>query len=315
MTRTVATQKPQARQDRPLFAIMLRLFAMMMLAATYTIGKILIDRGANLTEVLFYRQLVALPVATVWALATIGPVLKPRAPMRTHATRTALGLFGMLLNFGAVALLPLAEATSIGFTMPIFATILSALVLKEQTGIHRWTAVLIGFVGVVIMAHPDSGHFASWGVLVALGGAFVTATVAIVIRDLARIESSPMIVFWFTLLSLPPMGVLMLWFGQSHDLVTWLLFIGLGLTGGLAQMLMTSALRWGPISLVIPMDYSQIIWATISGWLIWATWPLPSTWAGAALIAASGLYIAWREHVRRQTSIISPTEDRAGRSG
>ena len=309
------TQKPGPRQDRPLFAVMLRLIAMMMLAATYAFGKLLLERGANLTEVIFYRQLVALPVAAIWALATLGPALKPQAPIRTHATRTALGLFGMLLNFGAVALLPLAEATSIGFTMPIFATILSALVLKEQTGIHRWTAVMIGFAGVLIMTHPESGNFASVGVLIALAGAFVTATVSIVLRDLARTESSQVIVFWFTLMSLPPIAVLMLWFGQSHDLVTWLLFIGLGLTGGLAQMLMTSALRWGPVSLVIPMDYSQIIWATGAGWLLWSTWPLPSTWAGAALIAASGLYIAWREHVRRQTSIISPTEDRGGRSG
>ena len=310
------TGKPApTRQDRPLFAVTLRLLAMMMLATTYPIGKLLLERNANLIEVIFYRQLFALPVATVWALATLGPALKPRAPLRTHATRTGLGLLGMLLNFGAVALLPLAEATSIGFTMPIFATILSALILKEQTGIHRWTAVLIGFGGVVIMTHPESGNFASIGVLVALAGAFVTATVSIVLRDLARTESSPIIVFWFTLLSLPPIGLLMLWFGQLHDLTSWLLFVGLGLSGGLAQMLMTSALRWGPVSLVIPMDYSQIIWATGAGWLLWATWPLPSTWAGAALIAASGLYIAWREHVRRQTSIISPTEDRGGTSG
>ena len=315
MSKANVMEKAVARQDRPLFAITLRLLAMMMLAATYTMGKLLLERGANLAEVLFYRQFIALPVATIWALAKIGPALRPRAPLRTHATRTALGLFGMLLNFGAVALLPLAEATSIGFTMPIFATILSALILKEQTGIHRWTAVLIGFVGVVIMAHPGTAHFASVGVLVALGGAFVTATVSIVLRDLGRTESSPVIVFWFTLLSLPPLALLMLWFGQSHDLVTWLLFTGLGVTGGLAQMLMTSALRWAPVSLVIPMDYSQIIWATAAGWLVWATWPLPSTWAGAALIAASGLYIAWREHVRQQTPSISPTEDRAGRSG
>jgi len=303
------------RQDRPLFAIMLRLLAMMMIGATYAIGKLLLERGANLTEVLFYRQLFAFPVAAVWALAMVGTALMPRAPIRGHATRTALGRLGMLLNFGAVALLPLAEATSIGFTMPIFATILSALLLKERTGIHRWSAVLVGFVGVVIMAHPESANFASMGLFVALAGALVTAMVAIVLRDLGRTESSPVIVFWFTLLSLPPMGLLMLWFGQSHDLVTWLLFLGLGLTGGIAQLLMTAALRWGPVSLVIPMDYSQMIWATWAGWLLWATWPEPSTWAGAALIAASGLYIAWREHVRRSAPAVSPTEDRAGKSG
>lgn len=305
----------EARADRPLYAIGLRLLAMMMLAATYAIGKLLVERGANLVEILFYRQLLAFPVAAIWALATIGPALLPRAPLRVHTARTALGLLGMLLNFAAVALLPLAEATSIGFTMPIFATILSALLLKEQTGIHRWSAVIVGFVGVVIMAHPDTASLASTGLLAALGGAFVTALVAIVLRDLGRRESSPVIVFWFTLLSLPPLGLLLIRFGQAHDPLTWLLFVALGISGGAAQLLMTSALRWGPVSIVIPMDYSQLIWATLAGWLLWASWPLPATWAGAALIATSGLYIAWREQVRQREPAVSPAEDRAGRSG
>ncbi|MCW2396793.1 MULTISPECIES: DMT family transporter [unclassified Sphingobium] len=310
-----AAPSAPARRDRPLFAIMLRLLAMMMIGATYAIGKLLIERGANLAEVVFYRQLFAFPVAALWAVALMGTALLPKAPMRTHITRTSLGMIGMLLNFGAVALLPLAEATSIGFTMPIFATILSALLLREQTGVHRWSAVLLGFVGVVIMTHPDSANFASAGVFVALGGAMVTALVAIVLRDLGKRESAPIIVFWFTLLSLPPLGLMLIWYGQSHDPVAWLLFIGLGLTGGAAQLFMTSALRYGPVSIVIPMDYSQMIWATLAGWLLWSYWPEPSTWVGAGLIAASGLYIAWREHVRRRALTVSPDEDRAGRSG
>jgi drug/metabolite transporter (DMT)-like permease len=303
------------RRDRPLFAIVLRLLAMIMLAATYVLGKMLVERGAHIAEITFYRQLFAFPVAATWAFATIGrTVLKPKAPLRAHLTRTIVGFTGMFLNFGAVALLPLAEATSIGFTMPIFATILSAMFLRERTGAHRWSAVILGFVGVLIMAHPESANFASIGLFVALAGAFVTAVVAIVLRDLGRIESPPVVVFWFTLLSLPPLGLATLFFGGAHDPETWLLFIGLGVAGGVAQLLMTSSLRWGPVSIVIPMDYSNMIWATWAGWIFWSTWPAPSTWAGATLIAMSGLYIAWREHVRHRETI-SPEEDRAGRSG
>jgi len=309
------TGAPAPHVDRPLFAIGLRLAAMMMLAATYALGKLLVTRDVALVEIVFYRQLFALPIVTIWLLATIGPAFAPRAPLRTHGTRTMLGLIGMLLNFGAVALLPLAEATSIGFTMPIFATILSALFLKEPTGLHRWSAVGLGFVGVVIMAHPESANLASPGLFVALAGAFVTALVAIVLRDLSRTESAPVIVFWFTLLSLPPLGLLLIWWAQAHDPLTWALIVALGFAGGAAQMFMTSALKWGPVSLVIPMDYSQMIWATWAGWLLWSSWPTPSTWAGAALIAISGLYIAWREHVRHRPRRISPAEDLAGRSG
>lgn len=301
--------------DRPLFAIGLRLLAMALLAASYAIGKLLTERGTNLVEILFYRQLFALPVAAGWVIATVGFALRPAAPMRAHATRTSLGLFGMLLNYGAVSLLPLAEATSIGFTMPIFATILAALFLREPTGIHRWSAVLVGFVGVVIMAHPESANFASTGLFVALAGALVTAVVSLVLRDLGRREKPAIIVFWFAFLSLPPMGLLMFWFAQAHDLTEWGLLLALGLTGGGAQLLMTAALRWGPVSMIVPMDYSQMVWATLAGWLFWMSWPSPATFAGAALIATSGLYIAWREHVRRSMPAVSPDKDRAGRSG
>jgi drug/metabolite transporter (DMT)-like permease len=301
--------------DRPLFAILLRLFAMMMIALTYALGKLLSERHVALTEIVFYRQLFALPLVAGWLLATAGPSIIPTRRIGTHISRTLLGLTGMMLNFGAVALLPLAEATSIGFTMPIFATILSALLLKEPTGIHRWSAVVLGFVGVVVMAHPDSANLADIGLFVALAGALVTASIAIVLRDLNRTEPAPAIVFWFTLLSLPPLGAVLLFSGTAHEPSVWALFLLLGLAGGAAQLLMTSALKWGPVSIVIPMDYSQIIWATLAGWLIWNTWPAGPTWAGAALIAASGLYIAWREHLRRRAPGVSPAAPRAGRSG
>ena len=301
--------------DRPLFAIGLRLLAMIMLATSYALGKVLAERGTNIVEILFYRQAFALPLAAGWAYATVGMALSPKAPMRTHVTRTMLGLIGMVLNYGAVSLLPLAEATSIGFTMPIFATVLSALVLREPTGMHRWTAVLVGFVGVIVMAHPESTNLASSGFLVAISGAFVTALVALVLRDLAKAEQPVVIVFWFASLSVLPLSILMVWFAQPHGAVDWLLLLTLGISGGAAQLLMTAALRWGPISIVIPMDYSQMIWATAAGWFIWSSWPAPATWFGAILIAASGLYIAWRENVRHSVPAVSPVEDRGGRSG
>lgn len=297
-----------------MLAIVLRLIAMFMLATTYVCGKLLSDRGVGISEIVFYRQLFAWPLVASWLVATMGvPAMKTNR-FGMHVSRSILGMIGMLLNFGAVALLPLAESTSIAFTMPIFATILSAMVLREHIGIHRWSAVLLGFVGVVIMAHPDSTHLASVGLIVALAGAFVTAIISIVLRDLNRTEQAPTIVFWFTTISLPPLAVLALTSGTSHDATQWALLVLLGITGGAAQLLMTFALRFAPVSIVIPMDYSQLIWATLAGWLLWNSWPTPGGWVGAALIAAAGLYIAWREQVRRSAAL-SPDEDRSGRSG
>ncbi len=303
------------RHDRPMLAIVLRLIAMLMLATTYICGKLLTDRGVGIGEIVFYRQLFAWPVAAAWLLATMGPSAVKTSRFGMHVSRSILGMIGMLLNFGAVALLPLAESTSIAFTMPIFATILSAMVLREHIGIHRWSAVLLGFVGVVIMAHPDSTNLASFGVLVALAGAFVTAIISVVLRDLNKTEHAPTIVFWFTTISLPPLGALALTSGTSHDGTQWGLLVLLGMTGGAAQLLMTFALRFAPVSIVIPMDYSQLIWATAAGWIFWNSWPSFGGWIGAAMIAAAGLYIAWREQVRRAAGSVSPDEDRSGRSG
>lgn len=299
-----------------MLAIVLRLAAMLMLASTYVCGKLLAERAVGIGEIVFYRQLFAFPVVAAWLLITSGAQTLRTSRIGMHASRTVLGMLGMLLNFGAVALLPLAESTSIAFTMPIFATIFSALVLHEKIGLHRWSAVILGFIGIIIMAHPDSHNLGSIGVLVALTGAVVTAIISIVLRDLNRTEQAPTIVFWFTTLSLPPLALLALFTGKAHDPDTWSLLVLLGMTGGAAQLLMTSSLRWGPVSLVIPMDYSQLIWATWAGWFFWSAWPSLASWSGAVLIAASGLYIAWREHVRRSAALaVSSEEDRSGRSG
>ena len=124
----------------------------------------------------------------------------------------------------------------------------------------------------------------------------MTASVSLVLRELGRTESAGVVVFWFTALSVPPLGIGMLFYGQAHDAQTWGLLLMIGLFGGIAQLCLTAALRWAPVSVVLPMDYSSILWTTLLGWAIWGDWPMWTTWVGAALIIASGLYIAWREH-------------------
>lgn len=281
-------------ENAPL-AITLRLGSVVALTLMWAIAKLLSARGVHLVELLFYRQLFAMPVVYAWILWMDGPGGIATRRIDLHMTRTAVGLTSMAFNFGSVTLLPLAESTTIGFTAPIFATIFSALFLREATGVHRWSAVLVGFVGVVIMARPDSAHFPPLGLAIAIGAAVGVATISILLRALARTESPSAIVFWFTLLSVPPLGLLMLWFGQAHDAATWALILALGVCGGVAQLLLTSALRWAPVSVVLPMDYSAIVWAALLGWIFWDTLPIATTWAGAALIVASGLYILLRE--------------------
>ncbi len=260
--------------------------------------RVVDGRGVHVVESLFYRQALALPFVLGWVAMADGLRSVQTRRIGVHASRMLLGLTGMLLNFLSYILLLPAEAATIGFTMPIFGTILSALILREATGIHRWAAVLIGFVGVLVMVRPDAAHFPLQGVAVAIAAAFVTASVSLVLRELGRTESAGVVVFWFTTLSTIPLGIAMPFFAQMHDPVTWGLLLLIGLFGGIAQICLTAALRWGPVSVVLPMDYSAIIWTTLLGLAIGAPWPLATTWIGASLIIASGLYIAWREHVR-----------------
>jgi drug/metabolite transporter (DMT)-like permease len=278
-----------------MLALGLRLLAIAFLALMLTAIKLAGERGVNLVETLFYRQFLSLPIVLGWLW--LGPGLASVRTQRlgAHGIRTAAGLGGMALNFLSVLLLPLAEATTISFTVPIFATILSALLLKEHTGIHRWSAVIIGFLGVLVMVGPNSGHFPLLGAGVAIAAALGVAVITILLRQIGKTEAAPTTVFWFTLLSIPPLGLLMLFSAQNHDLATWGLLLLLGLAGGAAQLCLTGALRWAPVSVVMPMDYTSLIWATFFGWLIWDHWPGSATWAGAVLIVASGLYIAWRE--------------------
>ena len=289
-----------APTNRPLAGIALRLLAVLALAVMFAAAKLAEARGANLGEIVFWRQAIAAPLVLGWVLATGGVGTLKTARPAAHVRRMVIGLTGMIFNFWAVLLLPLAEATTFGFTVPIFATILSAIVLKEVTGAHRWGAVIVGFVGVVIVLQPGGHHVPLAGALVALTGAIMTATVTILIRDLGRTERAPTIVFWFTVTSLVPLGIAFPFFAQAHDAATWGLLIVMGIAGGIGQLALTGALRLAPVAVVVPMDYTSLIWATAFGWLLFGTLPAPLTWLGAPIIVASGLYIVWREHRLRR---------------
>ena len=159
-------------------------------------------------------------------------------------------------------------------------------------------------MGVVIGAHPGDGHLPLWGALAGLAGAFGTANVSILLRSMSRSEKPLTIVFWFSVLSLLPLGLIYAFVAQPHGMATWGWMIAIGLLGGLAQLAMTGSLRLGPVSVVVPMDYFSLLWATLLGWWLFNAFPTATTWLGAPVIVASGLYIIWRERVRHQRETV-----------
>ncbi|QTD55587.1 DMT family transporter [Parasphingorhabdus cellanae] len=286
-------------QNRPIAGIVMRLAAMLALAIMFAFVKLAGEQGVHVTESLFYRQLTAMPLICflIWRSAAGWSAIRSNKH-GLHILRSVLGIFAMGLNFWAITLLPLADATTISFTVPIFATLFAALFLREQVGIPRWSAVLIGFVGVLVVIQPGGDMIPALGASVALAGALVTASVTLVIRMLGRTETSIVTIFWFSIYTLPGLAVCAYIYGGGHDAKTWAYLLGVGIFGAIGQLTITQSLRFAPVSTIMPMDYSALIWATIIGIVVFHQWPSLSIWFGAPIIIGSGLFIAWREHVK-----------------
>jgi drug/metabolite transporter (DMT)-like permease len=263
------------------------------MAAMIKVGD---QAGVSLPELAFYRFAFGLPPLLAWMAWTRNFGAWRTARPLAHLSRGVLGLATMVLAFSALIYLPLAEAATIGFVAPLFSVMLSAMILSEPVGRHRWSAVAIGFIGVLIVMQPSGGNLPTTGLALALLSALGVAAVTITIRQIGRTESTPTIVLWFTLISLIATGLLLPFFGQAHDGWTWAILAMLGIFGGIGQLFLTSALRFAPVSVVVPFDYTQLLWAVLLGWAIWDTHPPATTWAGAAVIIGSGLYTLYREH-------------------
>ncbi len=252
-----------------------------------------------LAQLVLFRSLFALPVLLPMLPAAGGwKVLRTRHPM-SHAVRTFWGLLGMLSAFYGYATLPLANVTALGFTMPLFLTLLAVPLLGERVGWRRGLAVLVGFAGVLFMVSPAGTAAADlWPSLIVLGGAFAWAMAMISIRSLGeKGEPGVAIVLWFAIgcaivslvASLPG------WVWPSA--LQWALLLGVGIASAFAQLLMTEAYRKGEPTLLAPFEYSGIVWTTLLGALVWAEAPDGWDAVGILILVGSGLYI-WRREVR-----------------
>jgi drug/metabolite transporter (DMT)-like permease len=294
-TATISTPDIPTAASKPLLGILLRLGAMAALGVMFALVKLAGNHGVHVVESLFWRQLAGLPAVILW-LWWAGKLhdIKTKQPV-AHALRAILGLTSMTLNFSAMLMLPMAEATTISFATPIFATLLAAILLGEATGRYRWGAVLLGFAGVLLAMRPGENTVHGAGPWVALAGALLTACVLIQIRNMTKQESSGAIVFWFSLTSLFPLGIAMLFVARNHDLQSWMIIAGLAAAGAVAQLLLTSAMRHASVAVISTMDYTGLIWSILFGFLIFGDLPGPGTWLGAPIIIVAGLVIIWRE--------------------
>jgi drug/metabolite transporter (DMT)-like permease len=247
---------------------------------------------------IFWRQLITMILLGAGLVFTGRLALLKTQRLPAHARRAASGLFGMIFTYGAVLLLPLAEATTLGFTAPVFAVLIAIVLFEERIGPYRWAAVGIGFAGVVVVMQPfgtlHEGVTVA-GIAVGLVAPFMVALISFQLQDLNTTENPWSIVFWFAALTTPVAALALPFVAGAHDPVTWALILGMGLVGAGAQMLLTTSLRFGSAAVILLMDYTALLWASFYGYYIFDRAAPASLWLGAPLIIGAGLLIAWRE--------------------
>ncbi|MGB3806285.1 MAG: DMT family transporter [Erythrobacter sp.] len=294
-------------RPRPMLALGLRLATAATLATMAMLVKLAGTRGVHLAELVFWRQAITLVTITA-LLAMLGKLATVRTSrIGAHGRRAAYGLTGMFFVYGAVILLPLAEATAISFTAPFFAVLLSVVLFKERVGRYRWGAVVLGFAGVLVLTQPGFGLAGGEGLVdpfgagVALIAAFLVALISFQIQDLNTTEAPWSIVFWFVALTTPVTALALPFVLQPHPAETWAIIVAMAFCGALAQILLTASLRFGSAGVILLMDYTSLLWATWYGASVFDRTPPASLWLGAPLIIAAGLLIAWRERQLART--------------
>jgi len=211
-----------------------------------------------------------------------------------HFWRTAMGTGSMVLGFYAVSMLPLADATAIAFSQPLFSVVVAALVLGEKVRWRRWSATVIGFAGVLIMARPGEGSL-QLGALVALANAAAVSISILLVRRLSDSETPLMILTQFAIWSTLLLAVPAIWVWRWPDPWGWVLAIGVSASATIGQYFWVQAFKAGEMSAVAPFEYLRLPFAVFMGWLVWGQMPEIWTYVGAAIVIASALYIAQRE--------------------
>lgn len=282
-----------------MLAIGLRLVTAVVFATMAMLVKLAGERGVHLAEMIFWRQTITL-ILIVSGLALAGRLATLKTNrIGSHARRALLGGVGMFFTYGAVLLLPLAEATTLSYTAPFFAVVFAVVMFGEKVGMIRSAAVLIGFAGVLIIMQPGSGgeEITYSGIAVALVAAAMVAMISFQIQDLNTTENPFSIIFWFTALSIPVLLLILPFFARAHDPQTWLIVIAMAVSGALAQILLTASLRYGSAAVILLIDYTSLLWAIWYGSSVFGRTPPATLWLGAPLIIGAGVLIAYRERV------------------
>ena len=289
---------------QPLLGIALKIAS----ALAFTLmsaGVKLVAERYPIGEVVFFRSAFALVPLLAW-LSWRGDLINAvrTDDLKGHLLRGIISTSGMFAGFIALSYLPLSDAVAIGYASPLITVVLAALILKETVRAYRWSAVVVGFVGVIIMLLPHlNGSIvaqglaggAGIGALFALFAACCSAGATIQIRRLMVRERTGAIVFYFSLLT-TFMGLMTIVLGwRMPDLADAVLLVVIGILGGIGQILLTLSYRHADTSVIAPFEYTTMLWAVLIGWFAFSQLPQATVVAGGLIVAAAGCFVLWRE--------------------
>ncbi len=248
----------------------------------------------HVTEILFFRQLVMAAVAAP-AIARGFPGALRTARPDLQLARIGLAFAAMTLGFTAVIHLPLAVATTLGFTKTFFMTVAGIFLLGEVVRGRRWAALVAGFAGVLVILWPrEGGEFSLYGLL-SIASAALVSLVLVLVRRLTRVDRPVTILSWQAIGVGVLMFVPMLFFWQTPTPAEWALLLAIGLVSAAGQFMNILALRAGEASALAPLDFTRLVFAAVLGLMMFGEWPEPRTFLGAGVIVAAALYTLHRE--------------------
>lgn len=287
----------QAQGDRVGLGLAYAGAGMLLMAIMDTIVKWL-SNGYPVSEILVFRNLFGLlPLLVALAMTGGAKNLRTSQPF-LMCLRALFALSAGFMFFAALRSIPLADAFALAFTSPLFITALSVPILAEKVGIHRWAAVILGFIGTLVILRPTGQTFDPAALLV-IGAALCYAMVMLLTRKLAPRNTTLSMLIWTSIISLGISGVIAPFEWVTPSLPDFALLAVMGLIGSAGMFMIGQGYRYAPAAVIAPLDYSVLLWGAVFGWLLWQELPDRYVWIGAAVVAISGIYIVQRE-TRRQ---------------
>jgi len=295
-------------QPRPVLGISLKV-ASLVLFSGMTLCVKLLGQETPSGQIIFARGVISCIVLALIAWRTGRLHLLKTNNWGGHALRSFAGTTSMFFLFSAVTMIPLADVTAITYTSPMFLTLLAMLFLGERIHRYRWTALALGFIGVLIMIGPhlSIGSESSLGSLAALGAALTAAVAMTSLRAMSGREHAITITFYFSVTFMICAALTAIQGWPMPTPLQALLIVLAGLFGVFGQLLMTYSYRYAEASTIAPLEYTSMIMAVTLGYLFFHEVPRLSVWLGAPLVIGAGLIVLWREHsLKKQLSPPSP---------